>query len=110
MRARIAVGLFLMVGYAFLNPELLRVVRHGGQAVFRRLEPASGRASEVLRLHLLDGTRRMDGHEGANVELAQQMSNRCFTPSFWCFLPGYAPIGAPCWCATPYGPVGGIVQ
>jgi hypothetical protein len=41
-------------------------------------------------------------------EVAQgPVSNRCFTPYFWCFLPGYAPVGAPCWCPTPNGPVGG---
>ena len=43
-------------------------------------------------------------------EFAQQVSNRCFTPYFWCFLPGYAPVGTGCWCATPNGPVAGVVQ
>jgi hypothetical protein len=35
--------------------------------------------------------------------------NRCFTPQFWCWLPGYAYLGTPCYCATPYGPVNGVV-
>ena len=39
-----------------------------------------------------------------------QVSNRCFTPNFWCYLPGYAPVGANCWCATPNGPVYGVVR
>ena len=39
-----------------------------------------------------------------------QVSNRCFTPQFWCYLPGNAPVGARCWCATPYGPVEGVVR
>jgi hypothetical protein len=39
-----------------------------------------------------------------------QASNRCFTPTFWCYLPGYAPVNARCWCATPNGPVAGIVR
>jgi hypothetical protein len=32
---------------------------------------------------------------------------RCFTPQGMCWLPGSAPPGTPCWCATPYGPVAG---
>ena len=47
---------------------------------------------------------------GGSFELAQQVSNRCATPYFFCFLPGYAPIGTPCWCATPNGPVAGTVR
>ena len=47
-------------------------------------------------------------------EIAQQqgvpLSNRCFTPYFWCYLPGYAPVGSACWCASPNGPVGGVVR
>jgi hypothetical protein len=43
-------------------------------------------------------------------ELAQQVSNRCATPYFYCILPGYAPIGTPCWCASPNGPVAGSVR
>jgi len=39
-----------------------------------------------------------------------QYSNRCYTPQFWCYLPQYAPVGANYWCATPYGPVGGVVR
>lgn len=38
------------------------------------------------------------------------MSNRCFTPSFWCWLPSFAPIGLPCYCGTPSGPAAGIVR
>jgi len=43
-------------------------------------------------------------------QLAQYLSNACYTPVGWCFLPHYAPVGSACWCATPYGPVGGIVR
>ena len=43
------------------------------------------------------------------LEIAQQVSNRCLTPYFWCLLPGFAPIGTPCWCASPNGPVPGRV-
>ena len=38
------------------------------------------------------------------------MSNRCFTPSFWCWLPVVAPVGTGCYCGTPFGPVGGLVR
>ena len=44
-------------------------------------------------------------------EIAQvPVSNRCFTPYFWCYLPGYAPVGLSCWCASPNGPIGGVVR
>jgi len=38
------------------------------------------------------------------------VSNRCFTPQFWCWLPGFGPVGTPCFCNTPYGPVNGVVR
>lgn len=45
------------------------------------------------------------------IQLAQvQYDNKCFTPNFWCFLPQAYPINTPCWCATPYGPVQGVVR
>jgi len=40
---------------------------------------------------------------------AQQVGQRCFTPTFWCVLPAPAIIGSNCFCATPYGPVYGRV-
>jgi len=39
-----------------------------------------------------------------------QFSNTCFTPITYCYLPRPAPIGSPCWCATPSGPSGGYVR
>lgn len=48
---------------------------------------------------------------GDTFVLAQApVSNRCFTPYFSCLLPGYAPLGTACWCATPNGPVAGVVR
>ena len=41
---------------------------------------------------------------------AQSMSNVCRTPYGVCYLRGLAPIGTPCWCGTPYGPVAGSVR
>jgi hypothetical protein len=32
----------------------------------------------------------------------------CFTQTFWCVAQPPGPPGTPCYCATPYGPVGGI--
>jgi len=40
----------------------------------------------------------------------QYLSNVCYTPVTYCFLPQYAPIGTPCWCATPYGPSNGYIR
>jgi hypothetical protein len=31
----------------------------------------------------------------------------CFTPYVWCQLPGAVPVGTPCFCYTPNGPVYG---
>ena len=48
---------------------------------------------------------------GATQSTAHQpMSNRCVTPQFWCWLPGYGPVGAPCFCPTPYGNVPGVIR
>ena len=38
-----------------------------------------------------------------------QYSNRCFTNRGWCYVPGAAPLGAPCYCGSPYGPIAGRV-
>ena len=38
------------------------------------------------------------------------LSNRCFTPQFWCYMQQVAPVGTRCFCGTPYGPVQGIVR
>ena len=41
---------------------------------------------------------------------SQPLSNVCRTPYGACNLQGSAPIGTPCWCGTPYGPVAGTVR
>jgi hypothetical protein len=46
---------------------------------------------------------------GADSGAQVPMGNRCFTPQFWCWLPSYGPVGASCYCGTPYGPVWGKV-
>jgi hypothetical protein len=46
----------------------------------------------------------------ASPAAAQPVSNRCVTPQFWCTLPGFGPVGSPCYCNTPYGPVPGIIR
>jgi hypothetical protein len=35
------------------------------------------------------------------------LSNVCVTPYGACYLRQYGPRGAPCWCATPRGPISG---
>jgi len=44
------------------------------------------------------------------VFVAQYLSNICYKQVNWCYMPQYAPIGTPCWCATPYGPAGGYIR
>jgi hypothetical protein len=47
----------------------------------------------------------------AHIQLAQvQYDNKCFTPTFWCYLPQAYPVGTRCWCATPSGAVQGVVR
>jgi hypothetical protein len=44
------------------------------------------------------------------MHVQYQQVVRCVTPQGICWLQGYAPPGAPCWCATPYEPVAGQVR
>jgi len=50
------------------------------------------------------------GFEGRIPVTQAQTSNRCYTPTFYCFLPQAIPVGYACWCATPYGPVAGVAR
>jgi hypothetical protein len=47
---------------------------------------------------------------GAALPLGQYYSNICYTPITYCYLPARAPVGTPCWCATPYGPSPGYIR
>ena len=38
------------------------------------------------------------------------MTSRCFTPIGACMTGQTAPVGTPCWCNTPRGPVNGRAQ
>lgn len=38
------------------------------------------------------------------------MSGRCITPAGVCFMMAPGPMGAPCWCPTPGGPLQGFLQ
>lgn len=44
------------------------------------------------------------------LQYSQAMSNRCVTPSGTCYVQQSGPIGSPCWCNTPWGPVTGVLQ
>jgi hypothetical protein len=70
--------------------------------------PNNGSATRKPDTITIPRTSR-DFHVEDRLELAQQVSNRCLTPYFWCYLPGFAPIGASCWCASPNGPIAGRV-
>jgi hypothetical protein len=56
-----------------------------------------------------DAPIEKNSDDPAPLGLQAPVSNKCLTPGFFCFLPGYGPVGAPCWCASPYGPVAGRV-
>src|SRR5262249_50384560 len=59
-------------------------------------------ADKVIDLSMLS-------HQRTVGRLLKVQLARCVTPAGLCFLQIAAPIGAPCWCATPYGPVAGRV-
>jgi hypothetical protein len=90
MRVRTFIALFALT-QGIISP---RIARRTDRSV-ARVPPAYISISE-----------RLDDR----LEIAQQFSNRCFTPYFWCYLPGTAPINTPCWCASPNGPVAGVVR
>jgi hypothetical protein len=54
-----------------------------------------------------DASPQTATQEDGFLRVQAPMSNRCVTPYGMCMLPGYIPVGAPCWCATAYGPVSG---
>lgn len=65
--------------------------------------PATERAPRLAALH--------NFADADNPSVAQAaVSNQCVTPHLTCSLPQSVPVGTPCWCATPNGPVTGTVQ
>jgi hypothetical protein len=91
MRTRIAIAIFSMAMGA--SPSTGPVL-------------AGGTAAPQWRHKKLSAAMNADSYP----KLAQAYDNRCFTPYFWCYLPGPAPINSPCWCASPNGPVAGVVR
>lgn len=59
--------------------------------------------------------RRICGHEDSHTNNNNlpssngnhQLTNICQTPEMLCMLNQKGPVGATCWCMTPYGPVAG---
>jgi hypothetical protein len=88
MRIKAAI-VFILLSGSFVSHS--STVRQGSGSL---MEPRAGQVSSV--------------EDGIGNPI--QLSNRCFTPTFWCYLPGNAPINARCWCATPNGPVAGVVR
>lgn len=68
--------------------------------------PANKRAVE----HTTQDYIPRHGSLDERLEVAQAYSNRCFTAYLWCLLPGQFPVGSACWCASPNGPVPGVVR
>jgi hypothetical protein len=46
----------------------------------------------------------------AGPAAAQPLGMVCQTPYGWCGMPGPAPVGSQCYCATPQGPIYGVVR
>ena len=85
------------------------IVMVSGLTASRSTKPDNDLIS-LRDLHAPMQYRQSNDAIGARIQLAQQYDNRCFTPSFWCYLPQNYPVNIACWCATPYGPVQGIVK
>lgn len=47
---------------------------------------------------------------GRSIQQSPPRSNICRTQIGACVLPMSGPLNAPCWCASPYGPVSGLVM
>lgn len=67
----------------------------------------------VAKRHEHTSNRKLVSHDDVKDDLliAQvPMSNVCYTQYFYCILPRYVPVGTACWCASPNGPIGGVVR
>jgi hypothetical protein len=66
----------------------------------------------LVRSDTLPHAKRSAQQVGAKRQVTKQgaVTNQCQATYLSCTLPGYAPIGTPCWCATPTGPVVGVVN
>jgi hypothetical protein len=62
----------------------------------------------VLTLAVI-GTLAASAPIEAKLQLAQGFGQRCQTPRGTCFLGAPLPIGRPCSCPAPTGPVPGVV-
>jgi hypothetical protein len=92
------ISTIIVIGILILGP----VASHGTKTTIPSLK---------LREHTLSQQSLSTNPLRENFEIAQvPLSNRCYTPYFWCYLPGYAPINSACWCASPNGPIGGVVR
>jgi hypothetical protein len=69
--------------------------------------PAAASALGDPAASLLDRLMRGGGRPESPLPAQQSLSNFCVTPSGSCVLPEYGPVGTPCWCNTPSGPVAG---
>lgn len=69
----------------------------------RSAQPASAVNANSLPAdsHTEDAGARSNNGKDAKPLLEAalwQVSNVCYTPPGWCFLPGYAPAGTSCYC------------
>lgn len=74
--------------------------------LFASAAPGPGNPAASLPDGLIPESRRPESLAPAQ----QSLSNFCVTPTGSCVLPDYGPVGAPCWCNTPSGPVEGTLH
>ena len=112
MRNWTVIGLVTLVfSYVIPYPTSAGLPKDKMQGALQELAIPDYGAKEGLAGHIV--VRDAPTRKGLEdrTQLAQaQGSNRCVTPVVICVLPVLAPVGSACWCATPYGPVGGVVR
>jgi hypothetical protein len=75
----------------------------------RAIRESGTKAGLATSTPIPDAPIENNSEEPSPLGLQAPVSNKCLTPAFFCYLPSYGPVGAPCWCASPYGPVAGRV-
>jgi hypothetical protein len=112
MRNGTIIGIVVLIcGYVAAHPAWVELTKDKTQGMFQELAITYSGATVRLGGHIpIRDAPTWKKFEDSTQTAQVPQSNRCVTPTFYCFLPRYAPVGVPCWCASPYGPVGGVVK
>jgi hypothetical protein len=100
----------LLCGYLIAHPTSAVPAKSKTQGAFQELAARNNVSTKEFASHIPARETRAGRNFGGLSQLAAATSNRCATPAVVCILPQPAPVGAPCWCATPYGPQNGVVK